>query len=297
MHNILIMKPKQALCLFMFAFMCACNFKKNSSALKVSVNYPSPLPKEQVISFMPNIVSGKGLDFNSAFSRDGNTFYFSRSKNRKYFVYETRFDGKNWTRPERSKLFDTLYSNTDPFITKDGSIYYISNRPKDEADTISDYDIYKLPKTANGYESPINLTQVNSDSTEYYVSLAENGTIYFASYRDGNLDLYNSKMTSLGYEYPKKIDSLNSDAGEHDPFIAPDESFIIFTSTRAGGLGEADLYISNQINGAWQKPVNMGNQINTSSYDYCPYITPDGMYFFIPVKWTLSGLAQMFYGH
>jgi Tol biopolymer transport system component len=252
-------------------------------------HYPIPLPETKAIQFLPDIVSSPELDFNAAFSRDGNTFYFSRSRNRKYIVYETRFEDNRWTRASRSTLFDTLYSNTDPFITRDGSIYFISNRPKDAADTISDYDIYKLPKGANGYDSPISLTEINSDSTEYYVSLSENGNIYFASYRDGNLDLYCSEMTTQGYRQPKNLGLINSEFDEHDPFIAPDESFILFTSSRPGGLGEADLYQSHRVNGNWQEPVNMGDLINTASYDYCPYMTPDGKYFFfsseMDVKW------------
>jgi Tol biopolymer transport system component len=255
--------------------------------------YPQPPPDSTAKVFLPGIVSKEGLDFNAAFSVDGNTFYFSRGRNRKYIIYESVYEDHKW-QPERvSRLFDTLYSNTDPFIGPDNALYFISNRPKDKSDTTDDYDIYRMVKQENFYGAPEYLTGVNSDSTEYYVSVARSGNIYFASYRDGNLDLFMSKKVANGYEEPVNLGVLiNSVFDEHDPMIAPDESFLVYTSSRPNGFGEADLYITHKTNGQWTNPTNMGAAINTKAYEYCPYLSPDGKYFFysseFEVKW-ISG--------
>ncbi|HEX6427905.1 MAG TPA: hypothetical protein VF008_09480 [Niastella sp.] len=255
-----------------------------------AIAYPSPQPDTTMRVFLPGLVSKEGLDFNSAFSSDGKTFYFARSVRRKYIILETTFDGKQWTEPIVSKLFDTLYSNADPFITKDGSIYFISNRPRNNTDTTDDYDIYRLPRQGDTWLAPQNLYQVNSDSTEYYVSVSDFGNIYFASYRGENLDLYMSVKSDTGYEGPVNLGPIiNSPSDEHDPLIASDESYIIYTSTRPGGFGEADLYMAYQKDGKWQQPKNMGDKINTKTYEYCPNLSPDGKYFFYSsesdVKW------------
>jgi hypothetical protein len=102
-----------------------------------------------------------------------------------------------------------------------------------------------------------------------------------------------SKKTANGYEKPVTLGAVvNTQYDEHDPLIAPDESFLVFPSDRPGGLGEADLYISHKVNGQWQSPTPMGHGINTKRYEYCPYLTPDGKYFFFSsefqVKW-ISG--------
>ena len=49
------------------------------------------------------------------------------------------------------------------------------------------------------------------------------------------------------------------------PFIAPDESYLIFTSDRKGNFGGGDLYISfhNIDTDTWTEPINMGAPINT----------------------------------
>jgi len=44
---------------------------------------------------------------------------------------------------------------------------------------------------------------------------------------------------------------INSEYTELDAFVAPDESYIVFTSNRPGGLGTGDLYVSRQKDGAW----------------------------------------------
>ncbi len=197
-------KTLVATCLFIAC--CITNCKENH--LPASIAYPQPAPDTIPLVFLPGIVSNDTLDFNSTFSVDGKTFYFSRSHNRKYVIFETTYKDNKWQEPVISPLFDTPYSNTDPFIAPDSALYFISNRPKDKSDTTADYDIYRLVKQPNGYGAPEYLNGVNSDSTEYYVSVSRPGNIYFSSYRDGNLDLYMSRKTINGYEKPVNLGSI-----------------------------------------------------------------------------------------
>ncbi|THU39182.1 hypothetical protein FAM09_11745 [Niastella caeni] len=279
------------------ACLASCASNKTQPDAISNIHYPEPMPDSLPIIFLPGIVSKDTLDFNSAFSNDGSTFYFARSRNRKYVILETSYKDHKWQEAAISPLFDTLYSNADPFIAADSALYFISNRPKDKNDTTDDYDIYRMVKQGNTYAGPEYLTGVNSDSTEYYVSVSRSGNIYFSSYRDGNLDLYMSKRTKNGYDQPINLGvTINSAYDEHDPLIAPDESFLVFTSSRPGGLGQADLYITHKTNGQWGNPTNMGSIINTKTYEYCPNLSPDGKYFFysseFQVKWVGSEVLR-----
>jgi Tol biopolymer transport system component len=263
------------------------------SSNQSGIAYPDPAPDSLPAVFLPGIVSTDTLDFNATFAAGGKTFYFSRSHNRKYKIFETVYKDNTWQPATISQQFDTLYSNTDPFVAPDGAIYFISNRPKDKSDTTKDYDIYRMAKQGNSYGPLEFLADINSDSTEYYVSVSRAGNIYFSSYRDGNLDLYMGKKTGNGYAKPVNLGrTVNTTFDEHDPLIAPDESFLVFASDRTGSIGEADLYISHYLNGAWETPRPMGHHINTKKYEYCPSLTPDGKYFFYSsefnVKW-ISG--------
>jgi hypothetical protein len=74
---------------------------------------------------------------------------------------------------------------------------------------------------------------------------------------------------------------VNSEAGVGDPFVSPDESYIVFSSRRTPNVGGGDLYISfRRPDGGWGEPVHLGDKVNSPDTDFCPFVTPDGKYFF-----------------
>ena len=263
----------------------------------INIPYPKPLPGLTPISFLPGIVSTDSVDFNAAFSADGKSFYFTRKENGRSRILFSRYDGKDWATATPVELSGNKYSNADPAFAADGTLYFISNRPKNPSDTIaSDYDIWFCKPLANGHWSePRNLQILNSDGEEYYISFAKNGNLYFASSRKGGSgeeDLYVSRLVNGKYTAPENLGGvINSKESEYDPCISPDEDFIIFTSsTRDDSFGGADLYYSKLDAGKkWTSPVNLGKNFNTKGREYCSYFSPDHKYFFFAsqgdVKW------------
>jgi outer membrane protein OmpA-like peptidoglycan-associated protein len=72
--------------------------------------------------------------------------------------------------------------------------------------------------------------------------------------------------------------NINTDAWESAPSLSPDKRDLYFSSTRAGGYGGCDIWVSHRTeNGSWQKPVNLGPTINTSGDDGCPFIHADNL--------------------
>lgn len=261
-----------------------------------AIEYPQPLPDSIPLAFLPGIVCGDSLDFNASFSPDGKKFYFSRSGKGKWMIYVTERRGKEWSKPVAAPFTESQYSQADPFIANDGTLFFISNRPRDDNDSISDYDIwYVRPQSDGSWSDPVNPSAINSDSTEYYVSLSDNGNMYFASNRGGTLgshDIYVSQYVNGVYETPQNLGaSVNTEMMEHDPLISPDERYMIFTSVdRVDSYGSGDLYYSlRNSDGTWMPAINMGIRFNTHSYEYCSYLTADKQYFFYSsnydVKW------------
>jgi hypothetical protein len=66
------------------------------------------------------------------------------------------------------------------------------------------------------------------------------------------------------------------------PFIAPDESFVIFDAARSGGQGgEGDLYVCfRKSDGSWGDAVNLGDAVNSKGTNSCAALSPDGKYLF-----------------
>ena len=66
----------------------------------------------------------------------------------------------------------------------------------------------------------------------------------------------------------KKINFPDTD--EMTPYLASDGVTLYFSSNRAGGLGDNDIYICKRLDKSWQKwsdPVNLGAPINTENWD------------------------------
>lgn len=97
-------------------------------------------------------------------------------------------------------------------------------------------------------------------------------------------DIYRSRLVNGKYIEAENLgDAINTQFNEFEPLIAPDESFLIFmTGGRPDARGGFDLYISYNRNGAWTKPANLGDRINSKGNEYSPTISRDSKYFF----WT-----------
>jgi Tol biopolymer transport system component len=124
---------------------------------------------------------------------------------------------------------------------------------------------------------------VNSDGNEFYPSLTETGILYFTATYEGSEDIFKSEMIDGKYAKPERLaETINSGHGEFNALIAPDESFLIFSSYgREDDLGGSDMYISfKRSDGSWTQAKNLGAPLNSKRIDYCPALSPDGRYFF-----------------
>lgn len=129
--------------------------------------------------------------------------------------------------------------------------------------------------------------RVNSSGSEWYPTVAANGTIYFGSDREGGkgrTDIYRCRLADGRYTEAENLgDRINTPFNEFEALIAPDESFLILMAGgHPDGRGGFDLYISFSREGIWTKPRNLGAKINSIGNEYSPMISPDRKYFF----WT-----------
>jgi Tol biopolymer transport system component len=178
--------------------------------------------------------------------------------------------------------FAGKYSDLEPAFSVDGNtLYFASNRPL-SGNAIKDFDIWKVTRTNNKWGEPENLgATINTASDEFYPSVAKNGNLYFtATYAGGpgREDIYMSKLHQNQYQKPIALDSgVNTKFYEFNPFVSPEEDYIIFTSYgRKDDIGGGDLYISlKDEHGNW-KPAKHLSQINSKQLDYCPFVSADG---------------------
>jgi Tol biopolymer transport system component len=250
--------------------------------------YASDRPISAPRVFAPREISTGDYESHPHFSHDGRTLYFVKLTPDFNFwtIVTSRFENGRWTEPEVAP-FSGRWSDADPFVTADGSkLFFISKRPLADGGEPRKTDIWVMDRTAAGWGEPKHLgAPIDTDEAEWYPTVAANGTLYFGSNRPGGKglnDLYRSRLVDGKYQRPENLgDAINTEFDEYEPFIAPDESYLIFMALgRPDGLGGYDLYISHNRNGAWTKAENLGAPINSPVDDLGPKMSPDGKYFF-----------------
>ncbi|MBN2592850.1 MAG: PD40 domain-containing protein, partial [Sedimentisphaerales bacterium] len=73
--------------------------------------------------------------------------------------------------------------------------------------------------------------------------------------------------------------TVNTSAGAEDPEISADGLKLYFNSNRAGGYGKGDLWVTSRstVEDNWEIPENLGPTVNSSSDDFAPDVSPDGL--------------------
>jgi Tol biopolymer transport system component len=258
-----------------------------------------PAPEAELVG--AGVVSTLDNEFGPAFEPDGKTLYFTktdpaRSKFQVIVVSHER--GGQWSEPEVAS-FSGLYKDIDPSLSPDGkTLVFASNRPVTGTEPKKDYDLWAVDRTANGWGEPRHLgALVNGEGSETTTSQAADGTLYFASDNrpggKGKRDLYRARLAHGRYAQPEPIVALNTEADDSNHYVAPDQSYLIFGSDRAGGLGSFDFYVSHNRNGEWTLPSNLGAKVNTGANVLTPTVSPDGRYLYFA---AFRGFADAFVG-
>ena len=234
--------------------------------------------------FLPQIFSQFPNVRDIAISSEGDEIYFSVQSyvDEVSFIASAKKENNVWSDPEILN-FSGKYFDIEPFLSSDGlKLYFASNRPLDNAeDKTKDFDIWYVQRENKNskWSDPINLGEpINSPANEFYPSIANNNNFYFTCDErstKGKDDIFFSKWENGKYSEPVSLsDSINSEGYEFNAFIAPDESYILFTAyQREDGFGSGDLYISYKISDStWTKAKNLGKEINSDKMDYCPFV-------------------------
>lgn len=242
--------------------------------------------------FQPGLISDGGV-FALALSPDGQQAFWVQSQGRRValrIMSSSKLNGV-WQTPQVASFSrDTQWKDIDPAISPDGkTLIFQSNRPVHGKPERKGFDIWASKKTEHGWGEAYHLGNViNTDASESSASIAANGNIYFMKENEEaaqQSDLYVSRFINGAYQTPENLGSpINSKERESNPYIAPDESYLIYFSTKPGGYGDVDLYISFREQDKWTEAVNLGQPINSTAAEFCPLIHQGRIYLSRQVK-------------
>ena len=217
--------------------------------------------------FAPGIVSTEDWQISSVFTPDLKEFYFIRevgeleeNKKMEFVVIENK--NNRWQESVISPRVG------QPFIAPDGKTMHLGKRYMERTETGGWSEIKSLG--APFADIPIMSLTASAKGTYVFDEMKPEGVIRYSRLIDGKR------------EDPQPFgQAINSGKSNVHPFIAPDESYILWDSRRDSGFGNADIYISfRQQDGSWSEAINLGDKINTDTSESGARVTPDGKYLF-----------------
>ncbi len=193
------------------------------------------------------------------------TFYFIRrpGKDQNHGLRVIKYKNHQWV---ESVVLDDA---SEPSISPDGKTIFLKTR--------------YMERTESGWSAPKSLGAPFDKIDIMRLSASANGTYYFDTFTpELDTPLRYSRLVDGRYEEPKSL-GPQFGVGTYNahPYIAPDESFIVFDSRRENGYGSSDLYISfRAADGTWGPAINLGADINTDAAENYPSVSPDGQFLF-----------------
>jgi len=248
-----------------------------------------PAPGRAPTLFAPDIVSTHTFQHGTvAFSPDGTEAFWASSfpevepGSVHGAIMTSRLVNGRWTVPERAPFSQPRVGDDVPFFHPDGTrLFFISRRDG------GGESIWWVDRTRAGWSEPRRVEGgPNTKGMHWQFSVAADGSIWFNSADPGGAgrgDLYVSHLANGRYQDPVSLGApVNSEFDEAAPFIAPDQSYLLFMRTGGpGSVGFVDLYVSfRNADGTWSAPRNLGTPVNTPAAEICPIVSPDGRHLF-----------------
>ncbi len=190
---------------------------------------------------------------------------------------------------------NSKYDDKNPCVTADGSKLVFTTRRPESTDSPVDAegdgkyfeDIY-----LSNYDSltgqfgkahPVSVS-VNTKAHDAVTSISPDGKqifIYKNDINDKNSrggDVYVSKVANGKWKTPEPLGKpIASTYWEGGACISSDGKKYFFSSERPGGLGGSDIWMVEKINKhEWNKPVNLGPEVNSPNDEAGMFIAPDG---------------------
>jgi hypothetical protein len=237
--------------ILVFVQSCFCFSQTMVDSLYLGKTFPGETP----------LVFLAGITERIAISSDGKEIFYNSSNGLGYYHYADT----GWNGP------DALFIGFgEASLSLNDSILYAQN---------SQNDSYYSLKNDTGWSQPVKLWNNNSAS-KHQLQVTNSGTFYatVSPQLSTRGDISKILIDGSDISFESLPFPINSTLNGVDFYMAKDESYLIFPEIISGA---GDLYISyKKTNTTWTNPKSIGSLINTTDWEYGPYVSPDNKYLF-----------------
>ncbi len=227
--------------------------------------------------FGPGIISVTGrVEYGISISPAGDEMLFALGNWPYKRTMIMKYENNHWTSPDTIPFSITRSADEAIYSPNGQRVYYYAYSPPNP---VGGADLCYSVKTGSVWGEPINLgTPLNTTQDEYHPCVVADSSVYFENVAG---KICYSKYQNGNYIPRIVLPAMfnDPDMAWGNPYVSPDESYFIFNSSRTGGFGGTDLYISyKKTDGSWTNPKNLGNIINTATNECGSEITDDNLY-------------------
>lgn len=248
--------------------------------------------------FEPGVISGPGGEDCPAFSPEGDTLFFDRSRGADSLILVSHRVKGGWSAPEIAP-FSGQWLDHDPAMAPDGSfLVFVSNRPSAPGGKALDAlaggklqpamggHLWRVARKGAGWGEPEELpAAINASDRVYAPCVAGDGSLYFIRPEGKDFHIFRSQLKEGAYQ-PAQRQLLGAPEDRAlDPCVAPDESFIIFDAKAAEGSGD-HLHVAFREGGGWGRPQDLGEAVNGRDTPWGAHLGPGGRLYFTSGRTT-----------
>ncbi|WP_459209218.1 alpha/beta hydrolase-fold protein [Aquimarina rhabdastrellae] len=244
--------------------------------------------------FAPGIISiDDHVSGSITFSPDMDELFFNRRKSdESHNLYTMKLINGEWSVPAPA-FFSTNKEYLDfhsRFSPEGNRLYFGSTRPINDTIKTSNpkrrlHQWYIEKDEKGSWSEPILMKTPFLDRYIMCTTPSKNGNLYFTSGKGpGAQDegIYYAINQNGHYTSVKRMGNVINANGKWiaHPYIAPDESYILYDSEKESEPDNGDIFISFNIDGTWTKSYSLGPKINTRLSESTATVSPDGKYLF-----------------
>jgi hypothetical protein len=237
------------------------------------------------------VINTAGFDGGPSLSADGLTLYLASARpggvgGDDLWISIRSGLNEPWQPPVNlGPTVNSTSGDASPSISSNAlELFFDSGRPGGQGS--GDIWVTTRASTADSWGPPRNLGPiVNSASADSVPKLSADGlSLFFASSRPGGFgmrDVWMSTRLSRSEPWQAPVNlgpAVNTQHNEWCPGISPDGLTLIVNSTRPGGLGGEDLWVTTRVtrSSPWRSLVHLDERINSPGEDAKPEFSADG---------------------